>query len=132
MVGVALLQLSKVEPEDVKSGMLDGKTSLLLSAARSETTHHAEDDPGIDAIRGISGVAGTIHRAISMRSRGGSRRSTGQIASDPFHPEEMGMRHRGVRTGAPGAMWSGPAEAGEVRRYDLRDEPIRYTEEPLP
>ncbi|GAA5881083.1 hypothetical protein JCM3774_003006 [Rhodotorula dairenensis] len=137
VVGVALLQLSKVEPEDVKSGMLDGKTSLLLSAARSETTHHAEDDPGIDAIRGISGVAGTIHRAISMRSRGdGSRRSTGRMATadqHPFHPEEMGMRHRGVRTGAPGAMWSGPAEAGgEVRRYDLRDEPIRYTEEPVP
>ncbi|KWU44440.1 DUF803-domain-containing protein, partial [Rhodotorula sp. JG-1b] len=62
VVGVALLQLSKIEPEDVKSGMLDGKTSLLLSAARSETTHHADDDPGIDAIRGISGVAGTIHR----------------------------------------------------------------------
>lgn len=138
MVGVALLQLSKVEPEDVKSGMLDGKTSLLLSAARSETTHHADDDPGIDAIRGISGVAGTIHRAISMRSRG-SRRSTGAgrmtSSEDPFHPEEMGMRQRvgGGRTGAPGAMWSGPAEAGgEVRRYDLRDEPIRYTEEPSP
>ncbi|GAA5988044.1 hypothetical protein JCM10908_002040 [Rhodotorula pacifica] len=130
VVGVALLQLSKVEPEDVKSGMLDGKTSLLLSAARSETTHHAEDDPGIDAIRGISGVAGTIHRAISMRSRG-SRRSSGRMASDPFHPEEMGMRQRGGRNGAPGAMWSGPAE--QVRRYDLRDEPIsRFTEEPQP
>ncbi|GJN91225.1 hypothetical protein Rhopal_004243-T1 [Rhodotorula paludigena] len=136
VLGVALLQLSKVDPEQIESTMLDRRTTLLLSATRAEKNGHKEtaydvEDPGMDTIRGLGGALGSVHRAISMRSRQSRRTTRMSSAESPFGAEEMGMRWRG-RQGAPGAMGSGPGQMGEdgLRRYQLYDGPA--TDEPMP
>jgi hypothetical protein len=140
VVGISLLQLSKIDPEEIKEGVLDRRSTILLSASRAEKDTSSEkafgvEDPGIDAIRGAAGAFGSIHRAISMRSdrRGNqSRRTTGSSLANPFADEEMVMRRRG-RNGAPGALGSGPHAVGEdgVMRYELYDQPM-FADEPMP
>jgi hypothetical protein len=145
-VGITLLQLSKIDPEDIKENtMLDRRTTMLLAASRSAASVHDGDrekgldveDVGIDTVRGAAGVIGSVRRAISMRrsmstmggANGGSRHG-----SRAFADEEMQMRRRG-RNGAPGALGSGPGEAEEgygggggrqssMPRYQLYDEPM--------
>ncbi|GAA6052172.1 hypothetical protein NBRC10513_002713, partial [Rhodotorula toruloides] len=140
VVGISLLQLSKIDPEEIKEGMLDRRSTILLSASRAEKDTSSEkafsvEDPGMDAIRGAAGALGSIHRAISMRSGRGnqSRRTTGSSLANPFADEEMVMRRRG-RNGAPGAMGSGPHAVGEdgVLRYELYDQPMKFADEPMP
>ncbi|GAA5891789.1 hypothetical protein JCM6882_006208 [Rhodosporidiobolus microsporus] len=135
--GISILQLSKIDPEEIKEGVLDRRSTVLLSASRAEaSTHdpHSEkatgidtEDPGIDTIRGAAGVIGSVRRAISMRRS----MSTMSRSGGPFDPNETNMRRRG-RNGAPGAAGSGPSEMemgmrsdqGGVRRYQLYDEPM--------
>ncbi|BGP16982.1 hypothetical protein JCM10213_007428 [Rhodosporidiobolus nylandii] len=129
-LGITLLQLSKVDPEEIKEGMLDRRTTMLLSASRAGASVHDGDhekglleDPGIDTIRGTAGAIGSIRRAISVR------RSMSTLSREP----DGDMRYRG-RMGAPGAGGSGPGElemgrrgggGGEgPRRYQLYDEPM--------
>ncbi|GEM07933.1 DUF803 domain membrane protein [Rhodotorula toruloides] len=140
VVGISLLQLSKIDPEEIKDGVLDRRSTILLSVSRAEKDTSSEkafgvEDPGIDAIRGVAGALGSIHRAISMRSGRGtqSRRTTGSSLANPFADEEMVMRRRG-RNGAPGAMGSGPHAVGEdgVLRYELYDQPMQFADEPMP
>ncbi|GAA5889355.1 hypothetical protein JCM5296_006338 [Sporobolomyces johnsonii] len=133
--GITLLQLSKIDPEEIKSGVLDRRSTILLSASRAEAFHHAHldahekgldiEDPGIDALRGTAGAIGSIHRAISLR-RNFSR--AGSFTESGFDPREV-MRRRG-RNGAPGAAGSGPSamEMGmqPVVRHQLYDEPMPY------
>lgn len=73
--GITLLQLSKVDPVEIKS-KLDRRSTILLSAARSEINRDDgdmeknpldEEDPGMDALRGGFGAIGSIHRAMSAR-----------------------------------------------------------------
>ncbi|GAA5836674.1 hypothetical protein JCM11251_002693 [Rhodosporidiobolus azoricus] len=131
--GITLLQLSKIDPEEIKEGVLDRRSTILLSAsraeagdARSEKSTALEEDPGIDTIRGTAGVIGSVRRAISMR-----RSMSAMSMGGSFDPNEMNMRRRG-RNGAPGALGSGPSEMemgmrndqGGVRRYQLYDEPM--------
>ncbi|GAA5969865.1 hypothetical protein JCM21900_005547 [Sporobolomyces salmonicolor] len=133
--GITLLQLSKIDPEEIKSGVLDRRSTVLLSASRAEASHHAHldahekgldiEDPGIDALRGTAGAIGSIHRAISLR-RNFSR--AGSLTESAFDPREV-TRRRG-RNGAPGAAGSGPSamEMGmqPVVRHQLYDEPMPY------
>ncbi|KAK4057234.1 hypothetical protein OIO90_001729 [Microbotryomycetes sp. JL221] len=127
--GITLLQLSKIDPNDVKGGgPLDRRTTLLLSASRArmakdtdnddEEKALAQEDPGIDALRGTFGAFGSIHRARSASKSMRSRR-------------ESGFRPIG-RKGAPGAMGSGPSEVGmDVLRngVQLYDNPMPYDAE---
>lgn len=126
----ALLQLSKIDPNEIKSGVLDRRSTVLLSASRAEASHHDGldsrekgldiEDPGIDTLRGTAGAIGSIHRAISMR-RGMSRASS--RAGGEFDPSEA-IRRRG----APGAYGSGPRETEmgmqQLTRHQLYDEPM--------
>ncbi|GAA5924276.1 hypothetical protein JCM3775_005644 [Rhodotorula graminis] len=132
VLGVTLLQLSKVDPEEVQSALLDKRSATILRATRAGSGHESAydaEDPGMDTVRGFGGAIGSIHRAISMRSQQTRRRqSTG-----PFGADEMAMRWRGAgegRTGAPGAAGSGPSE--NIPRYQLYDAPAQIHEEPLP
>ncbi|GAA5934991.1 uncharacterized protein JCM15063_003122 [Sporobolomyces koalae] len=137
-VGITLLQLSKIDPNEIKSQVLDRRSTVLLSASRAEASQHDGldarekgldfEDPGIDTLRGTAGAIGSIHRAMSMR-RGMSRASS--RADSGFDPNEV-MRRRntgqGVRNGAPGALGSGPQEMGMnlLTRHQLYDEPMPY------
>ncbi|ORY87443.1 magnesium transporter NIPA-domain-containing protein [Leucosporidium creatinivorum] len=122
--GITLLQLSKVEPSDIASTQgLDRRSTMLLSASRARAHVDADyekgldmEDPGIDALRGSFGAIGSIHRAMSAR-RSMRRESR-------FDPSTLG------RTGAPGAMGSGPTEGGMgmsvLRGVQLYDAPMPY------
>ncbi|KAJ7249276.1 magnesium transporter NIPA-domain-containing protein [Mycena rebaudengoi] len=71
-VGITILQMSKVDPTELKR--LDRRSTILLQAARSQTeSSHEEkgglglEDPGMDALRGSFGTVGSIIRARSAR-----------------------------------------------------------------
>lgn len=73
-LGITILQLSKVDPNEFKA--LDRKTTILLQAARARTDGVGEDsekglaaleDPGVDSIRGSFGTLGSIIRARTVR-----------------------------------------------------------------
>ncbi|GAA5974999.1 hypothetical protein JCM5350_004537 [Sporobolomyces pararoseus] len=135
--GITLLQLSKIDPNEIKSAVLDRRSTVLLSASRAEASQHDGldarekgldiEDPGIDTLRGTAGAIGSIHRAISMR-RGMSRASS--RADSGFDPNDVVRRRNGagVRNGAPGALGSGPQEMGmtQLTRHQLYDEPMPY------
>ncbi|KAG8958937.1 hypothetical protein FRC03_008685 [Tulasnella sp. 419] len=71
--GITLLQMSKVDPTKLQN--LDRKSTILLQAAREEVEKPEDplnparvdaemtEEPGLDALRGTFGVAGTIVRA---------------------------------------------------------------------
>jgi hypothetical protein len=73
-VGITILQLSKVDPNQFKG--LDRKSTILLQATRAKTEGVGEDsekglyaleDPGVDSIRGSFGAVGSIIRARTVR-----------------------------------------------------------------
>ncbi|THU83461.1 DUF803-domain-containing protein [Dendrothele bispora CBS 962.96] len=77
--GITILQMSKVDPEELSS-KLDRRSTILLQAARQQTENEEKsmlgmEDPGMDALRGsLHGTVGSIMRArrISQSSRAGS------------------------------------------------------------
>ncbi|KAJ7782573.1 magnesium transporter NIPA-domain-containing protein [Mycena maculata] len=70
-VGITILQMSKVDPTQLKR--LDRRSTILLEAARAHTETLEEkgalgiEDPGMDALRGSFGTVGSIIRARSAR-----------------------------------------------------------------
>ena len=73
-LGITILQLSKVDPNEFKG--LDRKSTILLQATRAKTEGVGEDsekglvaleDPGVDSIRGSFGTVGSIIRARTVR-----------------------------------------------------------------
>ncbi|KAH9895181.1 magnesium transporter NIPA-domain-containing protein [Cubamyces lactineus] len=84
-VGITILQLSKIDPTQIKT--LDRRSTLLLQAAKSNTegidekSLAAVEDPGMDALRGSFGTMGSIIRARSARRMSMSSRATGSIHS---------------------------------------------------
>lgn len=113
--GITLLQLSKVDPVEIK-GKLDRRSTLLLSAARSEVHRDGDqekgldiEDPGMDSLRGFAGAVGSIHRAVSARK---SMRREGR-----FDPSDI-LRRRN--------MGNGDQESGDhgMIRYQLSDGPM--------
>ncbi|KAK4700914.1 magnesium transporter, partial [Phenoliferia sp. Uapishka_3] len=114
----ALLQLSKVDPTEIK-GNIDRKSTMLLSASRSEIHHDGDlekdleiEDPGIDALRGGFGAIGSIHRAISGRR---SMRREGA-----FDPSEVVRRRQARGGGDDGESGLGMG----VVRHQLYDNPM--------
>lgn len=71
--GITLLQISRVEPEEIKD-KLDRSTTMLVAASRAASMHRPDDEekvfthmsPGPDAVGGF-GTIGSIHRALSTR-----------------------------------------------------------------
>lgn len=80
-LGITLLQLSKVDPEQISG--LDRKSTILLQASRHKTEAEekgdvaAMEEPGMDALRGGFGAVGSIIRARSI-----SRRMSSVSAAD--------------------------------------------------
>ena len=78
--GITILQLSKVDPTELKT--LDRRSTLLLAAAKKETEKMEEKDlvgveePGIDSVRGSFGGFGSMVRARTMRRMSMESRTT--------------------------------------------------------
>jgi len=85
-LGITILQLSKVDPNEFKG--LDRKSTILLQATRARAETFGEDsekglgsveNPGADSIRGSFGAVGSIIRARTLRKmsmNSGRERST--------------------------------------------------------
>ncbi|EJF65229.1 hypothetical protein DICSQDRAFT_152481 [Dichomitus squalens LYAD-421 SS1] len=84
-VGITVLQLSKIDPNQIKK--LDRRSTMLLQAARTSTDGEDEkdlsaiEDPGIDALRGSFGTMGSIIRARSARRLSMNSRASASIRS---------------------------------------------------
>ncbi|KAL8292184.1 hypothetical protein RQP46_001650 [Phenoliferia psychrophenolica] len=116
--GITLLQLSKVDPTEIK-GNIDRRSTMLLSASRSEIHRDGDtekgleiEDPGIDALRGSFGAIGSIHRAIS------SRRSMRREGA--FDPSDVVRRRRQQQEGGEDSSSLGMG----VVRHQLYDNPM--------
>ncbi|EJD02690.1 DUF803-domain-containing protein [Fomitiporia mediterranea MF3/22] len=84
--GITILQMSKIDPEEL-GNRLDRRSTLLLQAARSNTGKMDEkdlsalEDPGIDSIRGSFGPLGSMIRARSVRRMSMSSHTADSIRS---------------------------------------------------
>lgn len=115
--GIALLQLSKMDPEELqRQKRLDRKSSMLMSVMEMghelEKEHHSVtelEDPGVDSIRGGMGIVGSIIRANSTRKA--SRRW--QRSSQDTSMEPLSTQHNRYHANAP--------------RYQLYDRPMQPT-----
>lgn len=117
--GITLLQLSKIDPEDLseKDGVdLDRNTTLLIRASRSQISQQEKgrstglEDPGVDSVRGGLGVIGSIVRARS------SRNMRAHASSDEYH--RMANEHGGMLC---------TLGKGDMERYELQDRPMPPT-----
>ncbi|KIP01259.1 hypothetical protein PHLGIDRAFT_97099 [Phlebiopsis gigantea 11061_1 CR5-6] len=125
-VGITILQLSKIDPTQLKVPGLDRRSTMLLQAARSniegvdEKDLGAIEDPGMDALRGSFGTVGSIIRArsarrMSMSSTNASVRNRhGFPGADDDRPHYNGM---------------GGDRFGGMKRHQLYDPPVRGADE---
>ncbi|KAI0355701.1 DUF803-domain-containing protein [Trametes cingulata] len=119
-VGITVLQLSKIDPTQIKA--LDRRSTLLLQAAKSNTEGFDEksiaavEDPGMDALRGSFGTMGSIIRARSARRMSMSSRTTSIHSRYSAQPVPPLPGHRGDPL------------AG-VKRHQLFDNPMPPTPE---
>ncbi|KZO95644.1 DUF803-domain-containing protein, partial [Calocera viscosa TUFC12733] len=112
--GITILQMSKIDPTQLKG--LDRKSTILLQAARSRTEDNEKgefaglEEPGLDSIRGSSGIIGSIIRARSTRklsmSADGSKYASRHGPPSAIAEEEEGLPYAGMR------------------RYQLSDNPV--------
>ena len=120
--GIVLLQLSKIDPEELQDQPgLDNDTNLLIRASHSVISHGGEkadssvyEDPGLDAVRGSMGIVGSIMRARSSR-----RLSSASSWSRRHHSaaDEYTLRSR---NNLPLTTHG----AGHIERYQLSDTPL--------
>ncbi|KAL0577853.1 hypothetical protein V5O48_004125 [Marasmius crinis-equi] len=122
-VGITILQMSKVDPEEL-STKLDRRSTILLQAARQNTQNFDEkdvtalEDPGIDALRGSFGTIGSIVRARSARRMSQSSRTSAVQPRPPgaaaaFDPNQPWLSPAKTNSGLPG-----------MRRHQLYDPPM--------
>lgn len=111
--GIVLLQLSKMDPDEISQHpSIDRKSSMLLNVMEmgrelehDQSAAHIED-PGMDTIRGGMGIVGSIMRARSVRnSTRRPRRPTGHFSPVPSHAQGD----------------------DSMPRYQLYDRPVTYT-----
>lgn len=112
--GIALLQLSKMDPEELQQQQgLDRKSSMLLSVMEMgkelekehELTHI--EDPGVDTIRGGMGIVGSIMRARTVR-RAASQQTRPDTSLEPLTTH---------------------ACSHDMPRYQLYDRPMSFSPE---
>ncbi|GAC76759.1 uncharacterized conserved protein [Moesziomyces antarcticus T-34] len=120
--GIVLLQLSKIDPDELqdKPG-LDRDTTLLIRASHSVISHGGEkaessayEDPGVDTVRGGMGIVGSMIRARSSR-----RLSSASSWGRQHHSaaDEYTLRSR---NNLPLTTHG----AGDIERYQLQDAPL--------
>ncbi|TKY87200.1 hypothetical protein EX895_003877 [Sporisorium graminicola] len=118
--GIVLLQLSKIDPEELqdKPG-LDRDTTLLMRASHSVISHGGEkaessayEDPGLDTVRGGMGIVGSMIRARSSRRLSSASSWRHHSAAD-----EYTLRSR---NNLPLTTHG----AGQIERYQLQDTPL--------
>ncbi|WFD00835.1 hypothetical protein MYAM1_003589 [Malassezia yamatoensis] len=111
--GIVLLQLSKMDPEDLEQQKgFDRKSSMLVRMTQmahdhgsdSEVTHM--EDPGIDSVRGGLGVVGSIVRARSVE-RSQTRSRSSRHRRHDFNDTDHGI-------------------SDNVQRYQLYDRPVSH------
>ncbi|PIL36270.1 transporter [Ganoderma sinense ZZ0214-1] len=113
-VGITVLQLSKIDPTQIKK--LDRRSTLLLQAARSNTEGVDEknlaavEDPGMDALRGSFGTMGSIIRARSARRMSMNSRAPGSVRSRYSNQPPLPGQHDDPLAG--------------VKRHQLFDNPM--------
>ncbi|PWN33794.1 DUF803-domain-containing protein, partial [Meira miltonrushii] len=118
--GITLLQLSKIDPEelvDKESYGLDRSSTFLIRASRSHIAHekgHASgvEDPGIDTVRGGLGVIGSIMRARSSRRIHASADEYQEMSDE--HGSRMQNSMHGLNT----------MNKRDLERYELHDRPM--------
>ncbi|KAH9931173.1 magnesium transporter NIPA-domain-containing protein [Epithele typhae] len=155
-VGITVLQLSKIDPTQIKT--LDRRTTLLLQAAKNNTEGvdeknlSAVEDPGMDALRGSFGTMGSIIRArsarrMSMSSRGSVHsRISGQPGSpgpsrgqDPLAGLKRHQLFDNPMPGTPGEIGDQHVEVGSLGSQSLgspftqrqRKQTIKFGDEEL-
>jgi len=120
--GITILQLSKVDPTQIKG--LDRRSTILLQAARNNTEGIDEknlgaiEDPGMDALRGSFGTVGSIIRAKSAKRMSQSSRGTASTLRSRYQPQ------RGSETPLPLAGNQTPEYLQGVQRHQLYDPPM--------
>jgi len=132
-VGIAILQLSKIDPTNLKSMPgLDRRSTMLLQATRANTAGvdekniSAVEDPGIDTLRGSFGAMGSIIRARSARRMSmSSGRGGSTLRSRHGPPEEEELPHYNAMGG------SGDHFMG-MKRHQLYDPPMGPVGSPTP
>ncbi|KAE8269644.1 hypothetical protein A4X09_0g2697 [Tilletia walkeri] len=128
--GITLLQLSKVDPDDLASKPgLDRRTTMLLKASQSHISHNPREkndiadveEPGLDTVRGGMGVVGSLLRARSSR-----RIASGvHPAGNGYHPDEMGSLPLNSSSGPhDDSHQQGAFGRPFTERYQLYDAPV--------
>lgn len=112
--GITLLQLSKMDPEELQQQQgLDRKSSMLLSVMEMgrelEKQHDLIqiEDPGVDTIRGGMGIVGSIMRARTVR-RAASQQTRPDTSLEPLTTHALGH---------------------DMPRYQLYDRPVSFSPE---
>ncbi len=124
-VGITILQLSKIDPTQLKVPGLDRRSTMLLQATRANTEGMDEkslsaiEDPGIDTLRGSFGAMGSIIRANTARRMSMSSRASQSTLRNRYgYPEDpLGQPHYNAMGGPPDRL------AG-MQRHQLYDPPV--------
>lgn len=118
--GIVLLQLSKIDPDELqgKPG-LDRDTTLLMRASHSVISHGGEksdtaayEDPGVDTVRGGMGIVGSMIRARSSRRFSSASSWRPHSAADEYNLRS--------RNNLPLTTHG----AGNIERFQLQDAPL--------
>ncbi|KAF9642431.1 DUF803-domain-containing protein [Thelephora ganbajun] len=132
-LGITILQLSKVDPNEFKG--LDRKSTILLQATRAKTEGVGEDsekglvameDPGVDSIRGSFGTVGSIIRARTVRKM--SMSSSRERSADAELRARISRGHRSdadsIDVTPRSAVDPQASHFGGLKRHQLYDAPV--------
>lgn len=114
--GITLLQMSKIDPAELKG--LDRRSTVLLQASDKRTEDEKGldiEDPGMDGLRGLGGVLGSLHRVNTARKSMLSR-------AELEERSEYRRRRRDTLIGQARAELE--MGAGGLRRHQLWDAPM--------
>jgi magnesium transporter len=130
-VGIVILQLSKIDPTQLKSSGLDRRSTMLLQAARSNTSGVDEknlaavEDPGIDTLRGGFGMVGSIVRARSAKRMSMSSHMTGaSVRNRHGHSRGPSSDYNDGERLHYNAMGGLPDRLSGMKRHQLYDPPV--------
>ena len=132
-VGITILQLSKVDPNEFKG--LDRKSTILLQASRARTEGVGEDsekglfsveEPGVDSIRGSFGAVGSIIRARTLRkmsmSSGRERASGAELRARTSQPRQSNTDSEDSTPNL--SVDTSASHFGGLKRHQLYDPPV--------
>lgn len=128
-LGITILQLSKVDPNEFKK--LDRKSTILLQATRARTDGFGDgsekglvtmEDPGVDSIRGSFGTVGSIIRARTVRkmSMGSSADAELRTRMSRGHRQNIDSADATPRL----ALDPLTSHFGGLKRHQLYDAPV--------